>query len=311
MEHKEGKVLGGTDCLNGRRRAPGHQWGLLVTVVIVCCLGLPPAETSAQLLVVTSTMAHPVGARVVEQSVAQVDRTVFTFSELLLEARLMMIRQAEKLDGLVLPLGPAEREELFAVLAGKDGSVKMQEMAKFFTAVLSLIVQRALLMTEVQRLQLREVAPEDIQTAYERLIAMVRSKAVHDDADRILSEAGFGPINGHEPTPALAAILRSERAVDRIEAFRRASRRDIPEEDLKACYESLAVALGRPGYAAIRASLEREMRSRRFAARLREQLQQLAQRVEVRYSPPFRPNLLEKLEPCPPASALFRVDNDR
>ena len=104
--------------------------------------------------------------------------------------------------------------------------------------------------------------------------------------------------------PPLAAILRAERAVERIEAFRRASRRPVPEAELRRCYDLRREALGDPGLDAIRPELESRIRSNRFAERLVKQLDQLASRVEVRYAPPFTPRPFSRVDPCPSAEAI-------
>lgn len=289
----------------GRREGKSQPCLVLEWLIVIGSTMIMPGLSSAQLRVVTSSVVMPPAASLVERSVAQVDRTIITLSELLIEARLNIVRESERISGRVLDLNARDIERVLWTLSEEAGSSESLELAEFLSTVLSVMVQRALLMTEVRRLQLREVSDEDVQAAYVELERAVRQKAVGIDTDRFMVEGGFRTEEGTvTPSTILTSILRSEIAVGKIRSFRRAARRGIPESALQVCFRARSVELSPLTYDDVKVRLEAEMRSRSFAAGLARQLQKLVERVEVRYSPPFESRALAPPDPCPPASAL-------
>ena len=270
----------------------------------------------AQIRVVTSTGAFAASGVQLDRAVAQVDTAVFTLSELLSEARLTILRHTGVDSFSSFRLGSSKLGRVFDVLEGAEGDTEARDAAEVLSSVLSVMVQRALLMTEVRRLQLRPVPEEEVRRAYRTLLAEIRERRQrkswwgtpgNPSAQDLLDRIGFRHQGRDYPPINLAAILRAERAVEKIETFRRASRRRMPEALLRSCFERRAEELGYPSFDDVRQRLENEMRSHAFAIRLREQLEQLATRVVVRYAPPFGPRPFDDLELCPSAEVIRQL----
>lgn len=264
-----------------------------------------PDGAQAELQVMTATeAAHDIGIEL-ERAVARVDRVVFTFREVLAEARLVRLRLGGPAAVGSLRLSSEELSEILRAIEGhSDVSAEARDMGAFLAAVLAGMVQRELLMTEVRRLQLRDLPDEEVLRAYRDLFRVIPDPV---QLRATLEEAGFGRSDRvGEPPPALARVLRAERAVTQLTEFRRALRRPISEAELKACFRDRRLALGGPEFDFVRPALEKAMRLARFTRRTRELLQQLQDREDVSYAPPFRAQPLPEVALCPSSEEIRR-----
>jgi hypothetical protein len=268
-----------------------------------CLVTASPARAEVETLSATAAAASP--AVVLERAVARVDQTVFTLTELLAEARLALLREGGARAAERLRFEPGELQAVLAAVGGRPGTVGAEEVAELLSSVLAGMVQRALLVGEARRLQLRPVPDAQLRAAYEDILALGADPAAIEAA---LEDAGFGDVRPGQlaPPSGLAAVLRAEAMAERLVDLRARSRAILDEEELRACYAARADALGRPGFEAVRDRLEAAMRLAKVTRRLGQLVSQLESRAEVRYAPPFRPEPLPRVDACPSAEAIRR-----
>lgn len=238
-----------------------------------------------------------------DRAVARVERTVLTLTELLAEARLTLLREGRPYAAERLALEPKELEAVLQAIGQDTTNQDAERLGAFLSSVLAQMVQRTLLLTEVRRLQLREIPEEEVVEAYEALLRVIPDRVRLREA---LAAAGFGVSDdpmGRGPPPALAAVLRAELSAERLVELRARTLPPISEEELQACYATLEKQLGSPGLERVRRALEHAMRLDRLTARIAELITQLEARVEVRYAPPFRRAAPPPVERCPSLEA--------
>ncbi len=213
------------------------------------------------LILVGQPQEAPPEERLVDMVVAQVDSTVITFSELMAETRLVLLRTR----GLEL---------------ARSGVISRPLML----AVLRSIVQRELILGEVRRLNLQ--VPED---EVERALAAVRRKfPTPEDYQRFMDLTGFrDPVTGL--TPLLSAVLRSELQADRYLDLRVRLNGVMPESDLVRCYEANEKKFFGRTFAEMKPRIQAVLREHREQKALAELIDQLIARAKIRYSPGFDP----------------------
>ena len=216
----------------------------------------------------------PPEERLVDMVVAQVDSNVITLSELMAEARLILLRTR----GLDLARSGVISDELLR-------------------SMLRSIVHRELILGEVRRLNL-QVPDEEV----ERAIAAVRRKfPTPEDYQRFTDATGFrDPITGR--TPLLAAVLRSELQAERYLNLRVRLNVVIPDSDLMRCYEVNESKFFGRSFAEMKPRIQLVLREQREHKALLDLIAQLEGRAKIRYSPGFDPG---PAEPAP-ASVAFQ-----
>lgn len=205
--------------------------------------------------------------RLVDMMVAQVDTTVITLSELLAEARLVLLRTRGPEIARTAPI-----------------------TEDFLHAVLRSMLNRELLLGEARRLQLREVAEAEVDAGIEELRSRFSSSA---DYVRFLERIGFGPPRsaaGHTSRgapPGLVAIVRAELLVTRFINLRIRPAVVVRDSEVLRCYELNRAILGGEPLTAVRPVIEQNLRERRQDAALRELLGQLEKRASLRLAASF------------------------
>jgi len=216
----------------------------------------------------------PPEERLVDLVVAQVDTTVITFSELMAEARLVLLRTR----GLELARSAAISEQLLLSL-------------------LRSIVHRELILGEVRRLNL-QVPEEEV----ERAIAALRRKfPTPEDYQRFMDLTGFrDPVSGQ--TPLLATVIRHELMIERYLDLRVRLNVVIPDSDLLRCFEANETKFFGRSFAEMKSRIQVVLREQRERRALADLIEQLEARAKIRYSPGFDPGPADPAE----ASAAFR-----
>ncbi len=203
--------------------------------------------------------------RLVDMVVADVDGAVITYSELLAEANLLLLKTR----------GPR------VARAARLGR-------RLLSAVLLSMVHRELLLAEVRRLQLRPVDGGEVDR---RLVRLRRRFDDEDGWQRFLVEAGF-----REPgdpslgvPPVLRARLRTEAQVDRFLEVRVRLNVIVSERDIARCYEARRTSFGSAGLDVVAPRIREQLRQQREAEALADLLDQLIDRAEIRYDRRFEP----------------------
>ena len=205
--------------------------------------------------------------RLVDMVVVQVDATVITLSELIGEARLVVLR--------------ARGPELARTAAlGQD----------LLNAVLASMVTRELLLGEVRRLQLREVPEDEIEAAMDGLR---RRFSAPGDFARFLERIGLREREESDNAVVrgpreLAAILRAELQVERFIALRVGTGGLIRDAEVLRCYDARREELGRRPLATVRPLIERTLREAQSEAQLKGLIAQLEKKAVVHYAPGYR-----------------------
>lgn len=204
----------------------------------------------------------------VDMVVAQVDSSVITFSELVAETRLVLL----KTGGAELARVGTLSDALFA-------------------AVLRTMVVRELVLNEVRRLKLRDVPDPEIKAALE----VLRSRFVAPaDFERFLEKSGFSEpgvqrTNELDAPPSLIAIVTADLQVERFLDVRVRRNIIVRESEVIACHEANAELFRElsptDARAEIRMRLEDEQRERALFALISS----LEKRATVRYTPGFEP----------------------
>lgn len=259
---------------------------------------------SARAQLVRTATRTPRGVEL-DRALVRVDRSVVTTSALLAEARLILLEEGGTAAANRIRFAPDDLEEVWAALDGRSASPEARDMAEFLGSVLAGMVHRALLQTEVRRLQLRSTSEEEVAEAYRALLARVPNPGRVPDA---LASAGFGrAANSARPPPELARLLKSESEVARVLDFREGSAATIPEAEVTRCLAARAEDLNvtRPeALARWRPIVLLGMREARVTRLFVDLLEQLQRRVEVQYAPPFEPRPLPEVPLCPSADDL-------
>lgn len=240
-------------------------------VLLVLLLSLAP---------LASGRADPDRGVLVDAVAARVNARVITLSELIAEARLALLRTR----GPRVAATGAMTEALLA-------------------AVLRATVHRELLLTEIRRLNLREVPDEEVRRA---ALALERRFATRAQFERFLEHAGFrgsGPPaeEAHEPElpSLLGSILRAEREVERFLDVRIRLEEPIDPAELRACYDANAERFEGLGFADVRPRIKEALERQREQASFESLLEQLEARADVQYLPPFSRSPPAELEPSP------------
>jgi hypothetical protein len=205
--------------------------------------------------------------RLIDMVVAEVDSTVITFSELVAETRLVLIRTG----------GP----EL-----ARAGSLSQS----LLSAVLRSIVVRELILGEVRRLKLRDVPEPEVKKAIEH----VRSQFVSpSDYQRFLEKSGFlepgaEMLRALDAPPSLVAVVTQELLVERFLDVRVRRNVAVRESEVVLCYEANKERIGRP-YAEVKNQVRLRFEEQRADRALEALVDQLERRATVRYSPSFEP----------------------
>jgi hypothetical protein len=231
------------------------------------------------LLALGAILAEGGELRLVDMVVAQVDTSVVTYSELLAETRLVVLRTR----------GP----EL-----ARSGAFDEQ----LLKAVLRSIVSRELLLREARRLQLREVSQAEVEAAIAEIQGRFQTAG---DYQRFLERIGLAPQSGDGrtgPPPALVAIVRAELQVARFINLRVRPGVAVRESDLQRCYEANRHLLGGEELAAVRPLIERALREERSDSAIDTLVTQLEKKATLRFAPGFDP---------PPAGASRPRKDDR
>lgn len=238
-----------------------------------------------------------------ERAAVRVGSAVFTLGDVLAEARLLLIEEGGSDLADRIRFDPPELEAILDVLATGTGGSATVEMAELLSSVLAAMVHRALLRTEARRLELRPATEAEVIEAFRELRARVPRRSRFREA---LEEAGFGRArSAARPPPRLGEVLRSEIEVERMIRFRRGPLDETPDREVDACLalraEALGVQEGSPGAELWREAVTAAMEEARLTQGLEELLEQLVQRVDVVYAPPFRARPLPEISACPSA----------
>ncbi len=214
----------------------------------------------------------------VDQVVAEVDSAVITYSELISQTRLLLLRSG----------GPR--------LATADTLSK-----NLVLAVLRSMVHRELLLGEMRRLQLSGAAQEDV----ERVVSSIRRCFATDgDFLRFLQRAGFeeaGSEAGGAPE-SLLAILRAELQVERFLDIRVRLAAIVSEAELYPCFQANERRFAGRSFADVKDELRNILQKQREQEALRTVVEQLSERAQIRYAKDFAPGPLPKEAPkllCP------------
>ncbi|MEM7677380.1 MAG: hypothetical protein AAF449_15380 [Myxococcota bacterium] len=225
----------------------------------------PPEATE------TSSLAY----RLVDLVVADVDGAVITYSELLAEANLVLL----KTRGIRV----ARSAQLNRAL---------------LRAILSSMVHRELLLAEIRRLQLRLVENAEVERRLQRLKARFKDSGTWR---RFLVESGF--IGVDSPTETFPASIRArERAEAQVDQFLKVRVRlnvVITEADVARCFAARQAVFGpKATLSMVAPRIRAQLRHQREAFGLLDLVAQLTDRAHIRYEPDFEPPPLS-LAPAP------------
>ena len=205
--------------------------------------------------------------RLIDMVVAQVDSTVITFSELVSETRLVLLRTG----------GP----EL-----ARAGTLSQGLLA----AVLRSIVVRELILGEVRRLKLRDVPETEVKKAIDGVKVLFPSSA---DYQRFLEKSGFSEpgstmVNNLDAPASLVAVVNAEIQVERFLDIRVRRNIAVRESEVVLCYEANKVRIGRP-YQNVRDQVRLRLEEQRAERGMVVLVDGLERRATVRYAPNFEP----------------------
>ena len=215
----------------------------------------------------------------VDYTVAEVDGTVVTRSELVAEARLTLLRG----------YGPsvARTAELTPEL---------------LSALLEVVVHRKLLLAELRRLQLEQVPPGTLEKA--RDVLRSRFSGPQEQAAFWVAVGLARPTETYDRTapPALEAILREEIAVDLFVDVRIRAGIVLDEQAVVRCIEANSQIFSGKPLDQTRARVRARLREQHEQEALSRLLGQLKRRADLRYPTSLKPVAGERKEPmfsCP------------
>lgn len=210
--------------------------------------------------------APPSGPLLVERVVARVDSTAITQSALTAEARLVLL--------------DARNPRL---------AIDAELTRTLLAAVLRSMVDRALLVNEMRRLQLRPAPDEEILVDLGRLAGRFEDR---EGFFAFLVDIGLVDPGAPEVAPfrAPAGIvdrLRVEREVTRFVDVRIRPSLVISERELRACYAANPEALGRLTFAEAEPHIRLRLRAQKEERALRALLEQLRRRARIWIEPAY------------------------
>lgn len=238
-------------------------------VVALLALAADPVETALPAAPSVTPGETPREYRLIDMVVAQVDSTVITFSELVAETRLVLLRTG----------GP----EL-----ARAGSLSQS----LLSAVLRTIVIRELVLGEVRRLKLRDAPESEVRKAIEA----IRQAFVSDaDYQRFLEKSGFfepgmEPVRDLDAPASLVAVITAELQVERFIDVRVRRNVSVRESDVVLCYEVNKARIGRP-YLEVKDEVRARLEAQRGDRAMEVLVDQLEKRATIRYAPSFEPPL--------------------
>jgi hypothetical protein len=197
------------------------------------------------------------GERVVDMMVAQVDSSVITWSELVAEARLALLRRR----------GPE---------AARTAVLNDELLA----SVLRTMMSRELLLAEARRLQLRDPTDAEVDRALGELESRFEAAG---DFKRFLMRIGFSVKNDKERAPAgLLAIVQAEIKVEAFLALViRQNAAEIGKEAVARCVADHQGAI-------FESDAKEILMRQEQTARLRALIAQLEKKAAIRYDERFR-----------------------
>lgn len=218
--------------------------------------------------------------------VAQVDSTVITFSELLSETRLVLLR------------------------TGGPELARAQNLdQKLLNAVLRSIVVRELVLGEVRRLKLRDVPDSEVKAAIEQLRRRFVTPA---DFERFLEKSGFSEpgtekMRELEAPASLVATVTADLSLERFLEVRVRRNLVARDSELIACYEANHDYFEGKPFALVKDELKQKLEEEQRDRAIENMVAGLERRAMVRYTPGFEPPPREPAEEagfhCPEAHA--------
>ncbi|MEL7369405.1 MAG: hypothetical protein AAFN74_10865, partial [Myxococcota bacterium] len=227
-----------------------------LSVVTALAMSGAPAEVE------TST----VGFRLVDLVVADVDGAIITYSELLAEANLVLL----KTRGIRVARSARLNRDLLR-------------------AILSSMVHRELLLAEIRRLQLRPVDGAEVDRRLKRLRDRFSDEAAWR---RFLVEAGF--VSADAPPESYPASIRArERAEAQVDQFLKVRVRlnvVVTEADIAKCFRARRAVFGSGARLSMVAPrIRAQLRHQRETFALVDLISQLTTRASIRYEAEFEP----------------------
>lgn len=206
-------------------------------------------------------LASPV---LVDMVVASVDGRPITFSELVAETKLVLLRTR-----------------------GVEIAEKAALTQPLLNAVLMSIVHRELLLAEVRRLQLREVPEAEVERAFkERFEARFSRPA---QLYPFLERAGFPAEAGRSVPPLVAAIVRGDLEAERFLDVRIRLGLKLDPAKVEECYRAnLSVFKGR-AFEEVEGRIRERLLAELEEAGLRQLLRQLKARATLTFAPGYEP----------------------
>lgn len=203
--------------------------------------------------------------QLVDEVVAEVGSSVITYSELLAEAQLALVRARGPKLAARSVIGEA-----------------------FLRPVLRAMVDRLLLLQEIHRLKLRDPSPEELQAAVERLKARFETPG---DFEAFVRGSGYAAALPGEPAPPeLLASLKAELQVERFLKLRLRLKAKASEARLRRCYEANARLLEGRSFKRAEPEIRAQLQAQDDAAMLQELLEQLERRARPHFSPGYTPD---------------------
>jgi hypothetical protein len=204
----------------------------------------------------------------VDMVVAQVDSTVITFSELVAETRLVLLKT-----------GGAE--------LARAGNLS----ESLFSAVLRSMVVRELVLGEVRRLKLRDVPDTEIKGA---LDALRRRFVTAADFERFLEKSGFSEPGARrsgdlDAPPSLIAIVTADLEVERFLDVRVRRNIIVRESEVVACHDANAALFRDRSTEEARAEIRTRLEDQQRERALLSLISTLEKRAAIRYTPGFEP----------------------
>ncbi len=203
--------------------------------------------------------------RIVDMVVADVDGAVVTYSELLSEANLVLLR-----------------------LRGAEVARSARLHRGLLRVVLESMVNRELLLGEIRRLQMRPVAGGEV----DELVVELRRR-FDDEAgwQGFLVRAGYrGPSDPELTVPEpLRARLRAEAQIEEFLDVRIRFNIVVTERDIAECYRVHRALFGGASLQLVGPQIRRQIYAQREAKALEELIEQLRARAKTRIDPEFAP----------------------
>jgi hypothetical protein len=205
--------------------------------------------------------SDPSPGQLVDRVVATVDTRVITLSELVAETGLVLLDTR----------GPR-----VALEGGLPRSV--------LRTVLRSMVDGAVILQEVQRLQLRPTDPDAARREVERLLSQFESEA---ERRRFLLEYGFDP--DRSIPPLMLQRVEAQLGVDRFIDLRLRLQLDLSEDQLRLCYAENRDRFPGQSFEEAEPAIRAKLRAQLEERALQRLLERLEAEAEIRYAPEYRP----------------------